>query len=106
MTWPGCVSEKTALTVVRGGKQRRQALEVDAEARVRVLCPGRAERGISAGARGALAAGCNEILQSLSANPGSSLATEVTFGQRAVLPHSESVFQLSVKSPPPRQLGP
>lgn len=27
---------KTALTVVRGGKQRRQALEVDAEARVRV----------------------------------------------------------------------
>lgn len=35
-TWPGVCLRKTVLTVVRRGKQRRQVLEVDAEARVRV----------------------------------------------------------------------
>lgn len=36
-TWPGVCLRKTALTAVRGGVQRRQMLEVEAEARVKGL---------------------------------------------------------------------
>ena len=56
-TWPGVCLRKTALTAVRGGVQRRQTLEVEAEARVKGLAgPGRAGQASQPRARSVLAA--------------------------------------------------